>query len=68
MGSFSQANTLVFGLLELARAPRLQDKLRAEIHSTLGDSAADSIAYDSMPFLNAFIKVCVHAVSTKSDE
>ncbi|KAJ7896118.1 cytochrome P450 [Mycena leptocephala] len=58
-GQDTTANTLVFGLLELARAPRLQDKLRAEIHSTLGDSAADSIAYDSMPFLNAFIKECL---------
>ncbi|KAJ7864563.1 cytochrome P450 [Mycena leptocephala] len=58
-GQDTTANTLVFGLLELARAPGLQDKLRAEIHSTLGDSAADSIAYDSMPFLNAFIKECL---------
>ncbi|KAJ7928380.1 hypothetical protein B0H13DRAFT_1860575 [Mycena leptocephala] len=52
-GQDTTANTLAFGLLELARAPELQEKPRAEIHSMGG-----SKAYDSMPLLNVFIKVC----------
>jgi len=50
-GQDTTANTLAFALLELARAPDLQEKLRAEIHSMAG-----SRAYDSMPLLNAVIK------------
>ncbi|KAJ7883951.1 cytochrome P450 [Mycena leptocephala] len=55
-GQDTTANTLAFGFLELAQAPELQDKLRAEIHSTLGAARAGSVSYDSMPLLNAFIK------------
>jgi hypothetical protein len=44
-------------LLELARNPELQEILRAEIHSAFGAGGFDNIAYDRMPFLNAFIKV-----------
>ncbi|KAJ7930607.1 cytochrome P450 [Mycena leptocephala] len=36
------ANTMVFGLLELARNPEFQEKLRAEIHSSSG-----TVSYDS---------------------
>jgi cytochrome P450 len=43
-------------LLELARHPDFQEKLRAEVHSALGTSSAP-VSYDSMPLLNAFIKV-----------
>ncbi|KAJ7910383.1 cytochrome P450 [Mycena leptocephala] len=50
-GQDTTTNTLAFGLWELARAPDLQEKLRAEIHSIGGSGA-----YDSMPLLNAFIK------------
>ncbi|KAJ7801619.1 cytochrome P450 [Mycena leptocephala] len=56
MVSYFQANTLAFALLELARAPELQNKLRAEIHATLGAVRAGSVSYDSMPLLNTFIK------------
>ncbi|KAJ7790713.1 cytochrome P450 [Mycena olivaceomarginata] len=35
---------------------RHDEKLRAEIHATVGGARASSIAYDSMPLLNAFIK------------
>jgi hypothetical protein len=42
--------------LELARNPEFQAQLRNEIHSMLGTGVA-AIAYDSMPLLNAFIKV-----------
>ncbi|KAJ7097406.1 cytochrome P450 [Mycena epipterygia] len=54
-GQDTTANTLAFGLLELAKDLKFQDQLRAEIHSTL---VADgrNVAYDSMPLLNAFIK------------
>ncbi|KAJ7934335.1 cytochrome P450 [Mycena leptocephala] len=52
----SAANTLAFGLVELARAPDLQEELHAEIHATLGSGRARSVAYDNMPLLNASIK------------
>ncbi|KAJ7662847.1 cytochrome P450 [Mycena polygramma] len=45
------ANTLSFGLLELARAPDFQNQLRREI-------LQNGVAYDGMPLLNAFIKEC----------
>jgi len=49
-GQDTTANTLTFGLLELARKPELQEKIRKEIHSM-----ADS-TYDNKPLLNALIK------------
>jgi len=54
-GQDTTVNTLTFGLLELARHPEFQDKLRTEIHSALGVGSGN-IAYDSIPLLNAFIK------------
>ncbi|KAJ7113165.1 cytochrome P450 [Mycena epipterygia] len=54
-GQDTTSNTLAFALLELAKHPEFQDKLRAEIHSTLG-TGHTNVAYDSMPFLNALIK------------
>ncbi|KAF7356161.1 Cytochrome P450 [Mycena venus] len=55
-GQDTTANTLAFGLVELAKTPELQDNLRAEIHSTLRASDGGSVSYDNMPLLNAFIK------------
>ncbi|KAK7016365.1 cytochrome P450 [Favolaschia claudopus] len=58
-GGVSTANTLAFGLAELARNIDLQEKPRAEIHDTLSTATTnrtDRIAYDSLPLLNAFIK------------
>ncbi|KAJ6456993.1 cytochrome P450 [Mycena vitilis] len=52
-GQDTTANTLAFGLLELARNPEFQERLRTEIHSTFADGNA---AHDRMPLLNAFIK------------
>ncbi|KAF8177935.1 cytochrome P450, partial [Mycena galopus ATCC 62051] len=49
------ANTIAFGLLELARHPHFQEALRAEIRSVLGTSVG-TVSYDSMPLLNALIK------------
>ncbi|KAF7378481.1 Cytochrome P450 [Mycena sanguinolenta] len=49
-GQDPTANTIAFGLLELARHPEFQQKLRAEIQSNVGAS------YENMPVLNAFIK------------
>ncbi|KAJ7927254.1 cytochrome P450, partial [Mycena leptocephala] len=46
---------LAFGLLELARQPDLQDKLRGEINSFLGANGRN-VTYDNMPLLDAFIK------------
>jgi len=54
-GQETTANTIAFGLLELARHPDFQEKLRAEVHSALGTSSG-SVSYDNMPLLNAFIK------------
>ncbi|KAJ6507011.1 cytochrome P450 [Mycena sanguinolenta] len=49
-GQDTTANTLTFGLLELARKPELQDKIREEIHSMANST------YDNKPLLNALIK------------
>ncbi|KAJ7191590.1 cytochrome P450 [Mycena pura] len=49
-GQDTTANTLTFGLLELARKPELQEKIRKEIHSMSTSS------YDNKPLLNALIK------------
>ncbi|KAJ6473338.1 cytochrome P450 [Mycena vitilis] len=51
-GQDTTANTLSFGLLELARAPDFQEQLRREI-------VQNGLAYDNMPLLNAFIKECL---------
>jgi cytochrome P450 len=56
---YCQANSIAFGLLELARQPDLQEKLRGEINSFLGANARN-VTYDNMPLLNAFIKVSVY--------
>ncbi|KAJ7764225.1 cytochrome P450 [Mycena metata] len=50
-GQETTATTLVLALRELARLPALQADLRSEIAAN-----AESLAYDSMPLLNAFIK------------
>ncbi|KAJ7659587.1 cytochrome P450 [Mycena polygramma] len=62
-GQDTTANTVAFGLLELAKAPQLQDQLRTEIMSS---SRAGGIAYDSMPLLNAFIKECLRMYPTEA--
>ncbi|KAJ7268173.1 cytochrome P450 [Mycena haematopus] len=54
-GQDTTSNTLSFSLLELARNPDFQEKLRAEIHSFLG-TASGTLVYDTMPLLNALIK------------
>ncbi|KAJ6557041.1 cytochrome P450 [Mycena vulgaris] len=54
-GQDTTANTLSFGLVELARHPHFQDQLRAEIQSNLGANP-HNVPYDNMPLLNAFIK------------
>ncbi|KAJ6557025.1 cytochrome P450 [Mycena vulgaris] len=54
-GQDTTANTLSFGLVELARHPHFQDQLRAEIQSNLGANR-HNVPYDNMPLLNAFIK------------
>ncbi|KAJ6492127.1 cytochrome P450 [Mycena sanguinolenta] len=50
-GHETTANTLAFGLLELARNPEFQKKLREELSNRQGN-----IVYDSLPLLNAFVK------------
>ncbi|KAK7013425.1 cytochrome P450 [Favolaschia claudopus] len=49
------ANSLAFGMLELAQRPELEARLREEIYTTLS-TAGSSDQYDNMPLLNAFIK------------
>ncbi|KAJ7473349.1 cytochrome P450 [Mycena latifolia] len=53
-GQDTTANTLTLGLLELARNPEFQDRLRAEVHSARAGNR--HLAYDTLPLLNAFIK------------
>ncbi|KAJ7091708.1 cytochrome P450 [Mycena crocata] len=55
-GQETTANTIGFALLELAKRPDLQEKLRVEIHSSLSAGAGHTV-YDNMPLLNAIIKV-----------
>ncbi|KAF7375603.1 Cytochrome P450 [Mycena sanguinolenta] len=62
-GGETTANTLAFGLVELAKNPELQDSLRAEIHATLSNGRRN-IAYDNMPLLNAFIKEALRIFPT----
>ncbi|KAJ6481548.1 cytochrome P450 [Mycena vitilis] len=52
-GQDTTANTMAFGLLELAKHPEFQRELHAEILSSGGGHNA---AYENMPLLNAFIK------------
>ncbi|KAF8200450.1 cytochrome P450 [Mycena galopus ATCC 62051] len=54
-GQETTANALAFGLLELARHPDFQEKLRAEIYSNAANNAS-SLVYENMPLLNAFVK------------
>ncbi|KAJ7192463.1 cytochrome P450, partial [Mycena pura] len=54
-GQDTTANTLSFGLIELAKNPQLQNSLRAEIHAAIGTDH-ENIPYDGMPLLNTFIK------------
>nr|BAK09430.1 cytochrome P450 [Postia placenta] len=61
-GSETTTSTMSFALLELARHPKYQDRLRAEIRvveksiRARGLTAADA---DAMPFLQAFLKEVV---------
>ena len=61
-GQETSSNTLSFALYELARHPHYQDKLRAEIRSMeasireRGHSTFSSSDFDSMPFLQAFVR------------
>ncbi|KAJ7627968.1 cytochrome P450 [Mycena polygramma] len=57
-GQDTTANTMAFGLLELAKHSELQGELREEIISSGGGRV---VAYDSMPLLNAFIKETLRA-------
>ncbi|KAJ7085203.1 cytochrome P450 [Mycena belliarum] len=63
-GQDTTANTLAFALLELAKHQDLQEKLRAEIHTTLGAAGAP-VLYDSLPLLNAFIKEALRLYPTE---
>ncbi|KAJ6532134.1 cytochrome P450 [Mycena vulgaris] len=54
-GQDTTANSVTFGLRELAKDPEFQEKLRMEIHSYV-EGSKSGIAYDNLPLLNAFIK------------
>ncbi|KAF7344627.1 Cytochrome P450 [Mycena sanguinolenta] len=53
-GQDTTANVLTFVLLELAKDPKLQNALRAEIRAHMHDAAEGN--YDALPLLNAIIK------------
>lgn len=55
---YFQANTIAWGLYELAKNPEYQEKLRQEITSklTAGDPHYNDL--DGLVHLNAFMKVC----------
>jgi cytochrome P450 len=54
----SQANSIAFSLLELARHPEFQEELRAET-SSYGNPTNEAL--ENMPLLNAFVKVSIHS-------
>ena len=62
-GHETTSTTISFILLELARNPKVQSRLRDEIRTTemsvyaRGDSQLDVQDVDAMPYLNAVIKV-----------
>jgi cytochrome P450 len=62
-GHETTANTLAWTALELSKHPEAQRKLREEIHATeekireRGDTDLTTQDLDSMPYLNAVIKV-----------
>jgi len=64
-GHETTANSVSWTLLELARYPEIQKKFRKEIRETervireRGDSAFTAVDFDSMPYLNAVLKVYV---------
>ncbi|KAJ6487990.1 cytochrome P450 [Mycena sanguinolenta] len=53
-GQDTTANVLTFVLLELAKDPKLQSALRAEIRAHMHDAAEGN--YDALPLLNAIIR------------
>ncbi|KAJ7865046.1 cytochrome P450 [Mycena olivaceomarginata] len=55
-GQETTTKTIALGLWKLAKDPKFQEMLRAEIHSSLGEAGHRNGAYDEMPLLNAFIK------------
>ena len=65
-GHETTATTLSWTLLELARHPKVQSRLRDEIRKTeatvhaRGDSHLDVQDLEAMTYLNAVIKVLVH--------
>lgn len=63
-GHETSATTLCWVLLELARNPQIQDRLRAEIRATELRTGRKSSAFlitdlDSMPYLAAVLKECM---------
>ncbi|KAJ7158005.1 cytochrome P450 [Mycena crocata] len=64
-GQETTANTLSFGLLELARHREFQQELRAEIHS-FRRGTQGNVAYDDMSRLNAFIKEVLRMYPTEA--
>jgi hypothetical protein len=61
-GHETVSNTMSFSLLELAKHPEIQRKLRDEIRETRakrGNVELNVEDFDCMPYLSAFIKVCV---------
>jgi hypothetical protein len=58
---------MALALWELAKHPKFQEMLRAEIHSSLGEDHRNDV-YDKMPLLNAFIKVGVLCLFRKGSQ
>lgn len=62
-GHETVANSLVWGMFELCNHHGVQERLRAEIYEAERDlhqrneSQFSAKDYDSMPYLNAFLKV-----------
>jgi cytochrome P450 len=63
-GHETTSNTITWALLELAKQPEIQSRLRAEIRETeaaihaRGDADFTIADFDSMPYTTAVMKVC----------
>lgn len=70
-GHETTANTLTWLLWELSKTPELQDRLRHEIRekrAELNEAGAEDFTMDdleSMPFLQALLKVCASIQITR---
>jgi cytochrome P450 len=64
-GHETAASALSWALYEISRNPKIQDRMRTEIHEmeaaarARGHTSIQAIEYESMPYITAVIKVTI---------